>query len=182
MFHSECVYVYWGNRCWTLWKNAFFYFSVFFSTHYVCMLKTSTSKNFQVFKHVSFQTAIHTMTEWKLETARLYTNHILTFAILHNHVHQVQSFSTSFHLQLESNFHMSWQLKTLSEAISDEAMFFLASSPKISHNRWQRFSMYLDGTEVGDSSKLCASHSAFQIQKENQGAIIFVSHKCHACC
>lgn len=110
----------------------------------------------------------HKITVWNLESTRLCKKHILTLTTLHNHVHQVQSFSTSFHLQYDTNFYMSWQLKTLSEAI----MCFSWHQVSKSHSQCQRFSMNLDRTAVRNSSEFCASHSSFQIQKENQGAII----------
>lgn len=81
-------------------------FSHFFPSHHVYLIKTSVA---------SIQNV--TITVWKLEAACLYEKHILTLITLHNHVHQVQRFSTSFHLQYDSNVYMSWQLKTLSEAI-----------------------------------------------------------------
>lgn len=64
------------------------------------------------------------------KTTHLYKKHIFTLTTLHNHIHQFQSCSTSFQLEYDHNFDMSWQLKTLSEAMTEEIFFFLASSPK----------------------------------------------------
>lgn len=99
----------------------------------------------------------------------MYTIYILTLTTLYNHVHQFQSFSPRFHLQHESNFYMSWQLKTLSKAIMCYSWRQVPKSLLIIGTGFHGL-----GLNCGSKMlrKFCASHSSFQIPKENQGAII----------
>lgn len=67
-------------------------------------------------------------------------------------------------------------------AMTETIVFFLASNPNISHNPCQRFPMMLDGTEVGDSSQFCASHSSFQMKSGIKGPLFLFPTVSNASC